>query len=107
MEEKTNFFEKFWYLFIILAIVLIGVVGGLSFYNQKALQEKSLQMTSQNEEMPGEEAVPQIEEDAQTATLQQQSDSDEIGQIEADIQTTDLSNIDKEMADIETEIGSP
>ena len=107
MEEKINFLEKFWYLFVILAIILIGVVGGLWFYNQKTLRENSSQAVPKIEEMITEETVPQIEEDTQTAALEQQSDSDEISQIEADIQATDLSNIDKELADIEVEITSP
>ncbi|MCJ7804214.1 hypothetical protein MUP35_00565 [Patescibacteria group bacterium] len=107
MEEKTNFLEKFWYLFVVLAIILVGVVGGLWFYNQKTLQESSGQTVPGIEEIITEETAPQTEEDAQTAALQQQSDSDEISQIEADIQATDLSNIDKELADIEVEIANP
>jgi hypothetical protein len=107
MEEKTNFFEKFWYLFVIVAIILLAVVGGLWFYNQKALQENSSQGTPQIQEMITGETEAPIEEDAQIAALQQQSDSDEISQIETDIQATDLSNIDKELADIEAEIGTP
>ncbi len=107
MEEKTSFFEKFWYLFVSLAIILLAVVGGLWFYNQKTLEKNSSQTLPQTEEMMTEETTSQIEEDAQTAALQQQSDSDEISQIEADIQATDLSNIDKELTDIETEISNP
>jgi len=106
MEEKTNFFEKFWYLFVVVAIILLAVVGGLWFYNQKALQENSSQSTPQIQEMITGETEAPIE-DAQIAALQQQSDSDEISQIETDIQATDLSNIDKELADIEAEIASP
>lgn len=107
MEEKTNFLEKFWYLFVILAIILISAVGGLWFYNQRAIQEKSDQAQMGVENFIPEETVSQIEEDAQTAALGQQSDSDEFNDIEADIQATDLSNLDKEMADIEAEIASP
>ena len=102
MEEKTNFLEKFWYLFVILAVILVGVVGGLWFYNQKTLQESSSQIAPVAEEM-----APITEEDAQTAALEQQSDSDEMADIEADLEATDLSNLDDEMADIETEIASP
>jgi len=107
MEEKTNFFEKFWYLFVVVAIILLAVVGGLWFYNQKALQENSSQSAPQIQEMITEETETPIEEDVQIAALQQQSDSDEISQIETDIQATDLSNIDKELADIEAEIETP
>jgi len=102
MEEKTNFLEKFWYLFVILAVVLVGVVGGLWFNNQKVLQESS----SQNAPV-AEEITPTTEEDTQIAVIEQQSDSDEVNDIESDIQATDLSNLDKEMANIEAEIASP
>ena len=102
MEEKTNFLEKFWYLFVILAVVLVGVIGGLWFNNQKVLQESS------NQNAPvAEEITPTTEEDTQIAALEQQSDSDEVNDIESDIQATDLSNLDKEMANIEAEIASP
>ena len=103
MEEKTNFFEKFWYLFVILAIVLVGVVAGLWFYNQK-----SLNSLNQQTSVPVEEAnLTNEETDAQTAALEAQSESDEIVDIEADLQNTNLSNLDKEMADIEEEINNP
>ena len=104
--EKTNFLEKFWYLFVILAIILISAVGSLWFYNQKTLQESSRQIAPGAEEMITEETALPTEEDTQTAALEQQSDSDEINDIEADIQATDLSNLDKELADIEAEIAS-
>lgn len=107
MKEKTNFLEKFWYLFVILAFILISAVGGLWFYNQRAIQEKSDQAQMGVENFIPEETTPPTEEDAQTAALEQQSDSDEISQIEADIQATDLSDIDKELADIEVEIANP
>ena len=106
MEQK-NFLEKFWYLFVILAIILISAVGSLWFYNQKTLQESSRQIAPGAEEMITEETALPTEEDTQTAALEQQSDSDEINDIEADIQATDLSNLDKELADIEAEIASP
>jgi len=100
MEEKTNFFEKFWYIFVILALVLVGVVAGLWFYNQKTLSRYNQTVVPTQETMTSEE-------DTQTATLDSQSDSDEVAYIEADLQNTDLSNLDKEMADIENEISNP
>jgi len=107
MEEKTNFLEKFWYLFVILAVVLVGVVGGLWFYNQKVLRESPGQIVPGTEEMMTEETTLPAKEDVQTAALEQQSDSDETNDIEADLQATDLSNLDKELADIEAEIDNP
>ena len=103
MEEKTNFFEKFWYLFVILAVILVGIVAGLWFYNQKSLSR--LTQTS----APAEEIIPTVAEetDTQTTALGSQSASDEITYIEADLQSTDLSNLDREMLDIEAEINNP
>jgi flagellar basal body-associated protein FliL len=103
MEEKTNFFEKFWYLFVILAVILVGIVAGLWFYNQKSLSR--LAQTS----APAEEIIPTVTEetDTQTTALESQSASDEITYIEADLQSTDLSNLDREMLDIEAEINNP
>jgi len=103
MEEKTNFFEKFWYLSVILAVVLIGVVAGLWFYNQKSLNSLNQQTSVPVEELN----LADEETDIQTAALESQSESDEIVDIESDLQNTDLSNLDKEMADIEEEINNP
>jgi hypothetical protein len=103
MEEKTNFFEKFWYLFVILAVILIGIVAGLWFLNQKSLRELT-QTSAPIEEVS--QTIPE-ETDAQTAALDTQSESDEIVSIETDLKNTDLTNIDGEITDIETEINNP
>ncbi len=101
MEEKTNFFEKFWYLFVILALILVGFVGSLWFLNQKAIKTKQLEITP----VALEETTSALsEEENEIATLENQDESDEVESIEADLQNTNLSNLDKEMADIETEI---
>ena len=107
METKTNFFEKYWYLSVILAIVLVGIVGSLWFYNQKVLQERATQIDQEIEEMTVEEITTQSEIDEQTMALEEQSDSDEITHIETDLQSTDFSNLDKEITDIEYEIDNP
>lgn len=104
---KTNFLEKFWYIFVILALVLVGVVAGLWIYNQQALNRQN--QTSAPAQVV-EETVPTIQpeaSDAQTTALGSQSQSDEIASIEADLKSTDLSNLDQEMANIETEINNP
>jgi len=107
MEQK-NFFEKFWYLFVIIAIVLIGVVSTLWIINQKSLKlskEKTTPPVVQQEVTP--QPTPTLITDEATTNLETQSDSDEVGAIENDIKATDLSNIDKELADIEGEISTP
>ncbi|MCX6724857.1 MAG: hypothetical protein NTV20_02030 [Candidatus Shapirobacteria bacterium] len=108
METKDNFFEKFWYLFVIIAIVLIGIVSTLWIINQKSLKlskEKTTPPIVQQEVTP--QPTSTVIADETTIKLETQSDSDEIGAIENDIKATDLSNIDKEMADIEGAISTP
>ena len=108
MEQKTNFFEKFWYLFVIIAIVLIGVVSTLWITNQNSLKlskEKTTPPIVQQVITP--QPTPTIITDEATTNLEAQSNSDEVGAIENDIKATDLSSVDKELADIEGEISTP
>jgi len=107
MEQK-NFFEKFWYLFVIIALVLIGTLTFLWFNNQKALKNaQQAQQTPTVEEVETASPTPTVITDQTTANLETQSDSDEVADIEADINNTDLTDIDKELADIETELSTP
>ena len=49
MENKNNFFEKFWYLFVGLAAILILTLAGLWFLNQKTLSEQAKKQALANE----------------------------------------------------------
>ena len=103
MEQK-NFLEKFWYIFIIIALVLVAMVGILWFNNQKSLK------TAQQNKPTGEiiiQPTPTISIDTETANLETQGNSDETVAIENDIKATDFTNLDKELADIEGEISTP
>lgn len=51
--------------------------------------------------------LPITEADTATAALEEQSDSDEIADIEKDLNSTSLKDIDKELTDIESELSSP
>lgn len=107
MEQK-NFLEKFWYIFVIIAIVLIGAVSTLWITNQNSLKlskEKTTPPIVQQVVTP--QPTPTIITDEATANLESQSNSDEVGVIENDIKATDLSNVDKELAAIEGEISTP
>jgi len=111
MEEKTNFLEKFWYIFVIIAVVLIGVVGTLWFTNQKSLQLSKKEaipspVVQQQEVTPQPTPTPNNTDEI-TTNLETQSDSDEVEAIENDLKTTDFTNLDKEMANIENEITTP
>ena len=107
MEQK-NFLEKFWYIFVIIAIVLIGIVSTLWITNQNSLKlskEKTTSPIVQQEVTP--QPTPTIIIDEATTNLESQSNSDEVGAIENDIKATDLSSVDKELAAIEEEISTP
>lgn len=104
METKTNFFEKFWYIFVIIALILVAVVSTLWFNNQKSLKNQVIQPPVETMIQPTPTLVPG---DTGTVNLETQSDSDEVAAIENDIKATDLSNVDKELADIEGEISTP
>lgn len=108
MEEKQTFLEKFWYLFVIVAIFLLGSVAFLWMNNQNINQIKESQdertETKQQEQIINEDMQGE-EKDEATEKLHEQSESDKIEDIEYDLQTTDFTDIDKELDDIEKTIG--
>ena len=105
MENKKNLFERFWYIFVIIAIVLIGVVGYLWFNNQSLLKLKISEAPLGQMFIEPEDMTEEIETDEMTIELQKQGSSDQIEEIEEDLQNTDLTGITKELDDIESEIG--
>ena len=74
--------------------------GGLWVVNQGSLESKT---TPTPTPIPNSAAKL----DSATAVLEQQGTSDELSDIETDLETTDLTNIDKELSDIESELFSP
>lgn len=108
MEEKQTFIEKFWYLFIIIAVFSLGSVAFLWMNNQNIGQIKESQdreiKTKEQEQIITEE-MQEEEKDEATEKLQEQSESDEINDIEYDLQTTNFTDIDKELGEIEKTIG--
>jgi len=108
MEQKTNFFERFWYIFLILAIVLIGAVVSLWILNRQAIQLSQTQAPPVQEEVaPTPPSTEITEVDEQTVVLESQGVSDNPADIEADLKATNLEDIDKELTDIEQEISTP
>lgn len=106
MENKKNLFERFWYIFVIIAVVLIGVVGYLWFNNQSLLKLKVSETPLGQMFIEPEDMTEEIETDEMTTELQKQGSSDQIEEIEEDLQNTDLTGITKELDDIESEIES-
>ena len=107
METKTNFFEKFWYIFVITALILVAVVATLWFNNQKSLKNQQNQVIQPPVETMIQPTPTLVPGDTATVNLETQSGSDEVTAIENDIKATDLSSVDKELADIEGEISTP
>jgi len=102
MEERQNFLEKFWYLFVVVAVFSLGAITFLWMNNQnvnRAEQSQEVQTTTPQEGTA--EELQQEEIDEATQRLDQQSESDEIEDIEYDLQTTDFTDIDKELDEIE------
>ena len=71
---------------VILIVILIILAGGYYFFSARKDQEQA----------------PLVAEEA--AAIAEVSASTEIPAIEQELQATDLGNLDKEFADIETEI---
>jgi len=95
---ETGKFDKLWFIPVILALVAVIVVGALWVANKGLLAPSP---------SPTPTASPSAELDEDTAALEEQGTSDEISKIEADLNATDLTDIDKELTDIEDELETP
>lgn len=93
-------FDKLWFIPVILALVVLIVVGALWVMNKGLLAPKP-------SPSPVPTASPVAEIDESTTALEEQGTSDEISVIESDLNATDLSQIDKELSEIESELSSP
>ncbi len=78
----------------IIIIVLVLTLGGFYFYGN--------QLNEKNGNVTPEEILNAP--DASVVSLEQQSPSDEISDIEADLNATDLNDLDKELQDIENQL---
>jgi len=76
-------------------IIIIIIIGGLYFWGQRLTREA-------RSDISGEEI--RAEEDTVTASLEVQSSSDEIADIEADLNLTDLENLDADLDSIDLEL---
>ena len=104
MEETTNTTnttneesENNRWAWIVTGIVIVVVVAGFYMWPKES---------SSPANAPEENQVAQEEVDASASALQQVSPSDEISDIENDLNNTDLSGLDKEVSDIEAEVNA-
>lgn len=100
---KPSFLGRFWYLLVTgIAILALAVFLGVSYF-----QAKSSSTQETGSVTPVVTPMPAVEADTQTELLQEQGSSDEVSAIEADLEKTDLSGLDKEVEDIESELVTP
>jgi len=77
----------------VVIIVIVLIFGGLYFWGAKVSKEKT---------MTAEEITAQ--EDVMLIKLKEQSESDEIADIEADLNATDLEGLDAELEQIDQDL---
>ena len=87
---------------IIFVLTLLGVRVIKPIFFSPKVPYKTSEAPS-----PSPSARPTKAVDTETAALEKQEDSDEIEAIEADLKTTDFSNLDRELTEIESELISP
>lgn len=84
----------------IAIIVVIIIFGGLYYWGGKINNQE---LRNAQESVTAEEILNQ--QDPSLESLQVQSTSDEIADIEADLDLTDLENLDAELGNIDIELG--
>lgn len=95
MEEtnNSNGENNRWAWIVTGIVVLVAVIGFYSWPKKTS---------TETAEVPANNVV---EEDTYTASLNSVSPSDEISDIETDLNNTDISNLDKETVDVDSAIG--
>lgn len=99
--EENNFNQKkpIGPVIGIAIIIVILIFGGLYYWGAKISKQDAID----NQENLTAEQI-ENKADQTTQQLQTQSTSDEITDIEADLNTTDLENLDKELENIDLEL---
>lgn len=87
MQDKRGFTA----LFLILSVVVIAFLAILAYalFSYGSLRKQS------------DYQLPTVEEDQQLLQLKKQGSSDEIWEIEKDINATELDNLDFELSEVE------
>lgn len=97
---KPSLLKRFWFIFAALGIVLVLSVGAFFISRQQPAPPEVAGV-------PTPIPSPTPTEEDEIAALEQQGASDETAAIEADINQTDLSKLDQELADIDDELAAP
>lgn len=97
---KPNLLKRFWFIFAALGIVLALSIGAFFISRQQPTPPAVVSV-------PTPVPSPTPTEEDEIAALEQQGTSDETTAIEADLNKTDLSKLDQELADIDDELAAP
>ena len=95
---------------ILAAIGVVVVIAAVGYFLVVKLGKTETQKPVTPSSTPTPTVVSKLpigEGDASTVALEEQGNSDEIADIEADLNSTDLAEIDQELADIESELSLP
>lgn len=96
------------YLLVVLVVIVTIISLGIILFNFSKPRESPVsQVTSTPAAVTSEPTITVTAEDQATQNLSTQGTSDEIADIEKDLNNTDLTNIDKEVDDINSELSQP
>jgi len=103
--NKNYSFKKLASFLLVIVVILLAAAGIFLVTQQKIGKPKTTPMVTPS---PTPTATAELSEtDTSTTALETQGVSDEITEIEKDLKATSLADIDKELADIETELSLP
>lgn len=94
VAEEAKSPKNLW-AWVVLIAVVAAIVFGVYYWPKIQPAEAPTDMEEFNQP------------DAATQTLEQATTSDEVADIEQDLNATDLSGLDQELSDIETELNQP
>jgi len=81
----------------VIIIILVLILGGLYFWGERM---------NKGSEIPNPQVENSATPDTQTQNLQQQSSSDDVNAMDADLTATDLSNLGTETAEMNASASS-
>lgn len=93
--------------YILLLLVVIITFAALAMIYMKFAGSNTSQLEQNTNQLQEEVQIPEptiVETDEDTKALQTQGSSDEVSDIEKDLKNTDLTNLDKELSSISSEI---
>ncbi len=89
----------------VVIIIFVLVLGGLYFWGQRMNTQKIAEEQMQVDSLPPVTAEPQV--DAQVMQLKVQGSGDDITSIDADLKSTDTTNLGTEVNSMNAEANTP